>query len=257
MIDSRSAALELRRVSFAYAGRIALEEVSFHVRTGVFAALLGPNGSGKSTCLRLLLGLLKPNAGEVATFGGTPGRRGDLVGYVPQSVTIPRGFPISAGDVALMGRYGRIGPGRRPTGRDRHRARAALAQVGMADHERRRFQELSGGQQRRVLIARALAGDPRLLLLDEPTAVLDSAARARFYNLVCDLQHEHSLTLLCATHDLDVVGNHADQLVLLDRTVRAEGRPHDVLTDAVLRSVYGFPTPHVHDRSPPAGPPSS
>jgi manganese transport system ATP-binding protein len=145
-----------------------------------------------------------------------------------------------------MGRTGVLGPGRRPRAEDRDRARAALAQVGLADAPGRRFQDLSGGQQQRVLIARALCSEPRLLLLDEPTAGLDSGARARFYALVCELQHAQGLTLLCATHDLDVVGDHADSLILLDRTVRVQGDPADVLRSGALGRAYPFPTAHVH-----------
>jgi zinc transport system ATP-binding protein len=237
-------------VHASYDGRPALEDVSFEVPEGTFCALIGPNGAGKSTCLRLVLGLVRPDAGRVEVFGGRPGREVRPLGYVPQKVVIPRGLPISVLDVALMGRTGVLGPGRRPGARDRELTRLALDQVGLADYAGRRFQDLSGGQQQRVLIARALCGEPRLLLLDEPTAGLDSAARARFYALVCDLQHAQGLTLLCATHDLDVVGDHADALILLDRTVRAQGRPADVLTSGALGRAYPFPAPHEHEATP-------
>lgn len=239
-------ALLLERVHASYDGRPALEDVSFRVPEGRFAALIGPNGAGKSTVLRLLLGLVKPDAGRVEVFGHPPARDERPMGYVPQKVVIPRGFPITVMDVALMGRTGVLGPGRRPRAHDRARALEALAQVGLADLAGRRFQDLSGGQQQRVLIARALCGEPRLLLLDEPTAGLDSGARARFYALVCDLQHAQGLTLLCATHDLDVVGDHADALILLDRTVRAQGSPAEVLSSGALERAYPFPTAHVH-----------
>ncbi len=238
--------MALDHVHASYDGRPALEDVSFAVPEGTFCALIGPNGAGKSTCLRLVLGLVRPDAGRVEVFGGRPGREVRPVGYVPQKVVIPRGLPISVLDVTLMGRTGILGPGRRPGARDRELASHALDQVGLADYAGRRFQDLSGGQQQRVLIARALCGEPRLLLLDEPTAGLDSAAHARFYALVCDLQHAQGLTLLCATHDLDVVGEHADALILLDRTVRAQGPPADVLTSGALGRAYPFPAPHVH-----------
>jgi ABC-type Mn2+/Zn2+ transport system ATPase subunit len=149
-----------------------------------------------------------------------------------------------------MGRTGTLGPGRRPGTPDRDSAREALEQVGLPDVAGRRFQDLSGGQQQRVLIARALCGDPRLLLLDEPTAGLDSGARARFYALVCDLQHARGLTLLCATHDLDVVGDHADELILLDHSVQARGGSGEVMASAALERAYTFPTAHVHDGGP-------
>jgi ABC-type Mn2+/Zn2+ transport system ATPase subunit len=119
--------------------------------------------------------------------------------------------------------------------------------VGMSDLAGRRFSDLSGGQQQRALIARALAGEPHLLLLDEPTAGLDPAARARFYALVCDLQHGQGLTVLCASHDLEVVAEHVDRLVLLDRAVRADGPPREVLTSPALGRAYAFPDPHDHD----------
>ena len=243
-------ALLLEGVHAAYGGHPALEDVSFRVPTGSFAALIGPNGAGKSTVLRLLLGLVQPTAGRVEVFGHAPGRDERPIGYVPQKVVIPRGFPITVLDVALMGRTGILGPGRRPGAPDRQKALDALAQVGLVDAAKRRFQDLSGGQQQRVLIARALCGEPRLLLLDEPTAGLDSGARARFYALVCDLQHAQGLTLLCATHDLDVVGDHADALILLDRTVRIQGTPDHVLHSGALGKAYPFPTAHRHAHLP-------
>lgn len=240
-------AVLLDGVRASYDGRLALEDVSFEVPEGTFCALVGPNGAGKSTCLRLVLGLVRPDAGRVEVFGGPPGSDPRPVGYVPQRVVIPRGFPISVLDVALMGRTGILGPGRRPGAPDRAEALRALERVGLADLARRRFQDLSGGQQQRVLIARALCGEPRLLLLDEPTAGLDTSARARFYALVCDLQHAQGLTLLCATHDLDAVGEHADALILLDRMVRARGRPSEVLGSGALGRVYHFPAAHKHE----------
>ncbi|MEQ9399351.1 MAG: metal ABC transporter ATP-binding protein [Longimicrobiales bacterium] len=245
-------AVRVEALSVSFGGQVALDDVSFSVARGAFAALIGPNGAGKSTLLRVLLGLQRPSAGTVSVFGRPPGAGGEAIGYVPQRVVIPRGFPISVQDVVMMGRYGPLGPGRRPGAEDRARARQSLERVQMADAARRRFQDLSGGQQQRVLIARALTCEPRLLLLDEPTAGLDSGARARFYALVCDLQHAEGLTLLCATHDLDVVGDHADTLILLDGSVRAQGAPDAVLSSRAVHRAYPLPEGHVHP--PGAGP---
>ncbi len=239
-------AVLLDDVTVSFDGRIALDRVTFQVPAGGFVAMIGPNGAGKTTCLRVVLGLLNPQSGVVRVFGRPPGHLHGDVGYVPQRIVIPRGFPISALDVVLMGRTALLGPGRRPRAVDREAARAALRRVGLDGSAARRFEELSGGQQQRVLIARALCGRPRLLLLDEPTAGLDSGARARFYALVCDLQHAEGLTLLCATHDLDVVGDHADTLVLLDHAVRAMGTPSEVLASGALESAYPLPDGHVH-----------
>ncbi len=240
-------AILVQDVWFAYEREPALEGASFTVAEGSFTALIGPNGAGKSTLLRLLLGLLRPDRGRVEVFGGPTGDRSQPIGYVPQRVHLPAGFPLTTAEVALMGCYGRLGLLRRPGPGDRARTAEALAQVGMAEHAGRRFSDLSGGQQQRVLIARALAGEPRLLLLDEPTAGLDPAARARFYALVCDLQPGQGLTVLCASHDLEIVSEHVDTLVLLDRAVRAEGPPRDVLASPALAHTYAFPTPHAHD----------
>lgn len=239
-------AILLEDVSYAYDGAPVLEAVSLEVPRGSFAALIGPNGAGKSTCLRILLRILRPRQGRVEIFGRPPGRQDEPIGYVPQRVQIPGGFPLSVQEVALMGRYGRLGPGRRPRSEDRDEAWKALAMVGLADQAERRFADLSGGQQQRTLIARALAARPQLLLLDEPTAGLDPAARARFYVMVCDLQRARGLTLFCASHDVEVVATHADQVFLLDRTLRAAGPPAQVLESSALGRTYHFPGPHRH-----------
>ena len=246
-------AVRVEDVWFTYEHEPVLRGASFEVAPGSFTALIGPNGAGKSTLLRILLGLLEPERGRVEIFGKPPGgHRGRAaggshpIGYVAQRVRLPSGFPISVAEVALMGRYGRLGLFHAPGALDRARAAEALARVGMAEHARRRFSDLSGGQQQRVLIARALAGEPRMLLLDEPTAGLDPAARARFYALVCDLQHAQGLTVLCASHDVEVVSEHVDRLVLLDREVRAAGAPREVLASSALAQAYTFPAPHDH-----------
>ncbi|MSR35421.1 MAG: metal ABC transporter ATP-binding protein [Gemmatimonadetes bacterium] len=239
-------AVRVRDVWFAYDREPALEGATFTVAPGSFTALIGPNGAGKSTLLRVLLGLLRPDLGDVEIFGAPAGDRARPIGYVPQRIKLPAGFPLTVSEVALMGRYGKLGLLRRPGAADRARVAEALAQAGMSDQAHRRFSDLSGGQQQRVLIARALAGEPRLLLLDEPTAGLDPAARARFYALVCDLQHSQGLTVLCASHDLEAVSEHVDRLVLLDRAVRAEGPPREVLASAALGRAYAFPARHEH-----------
>lgn len=245
------AAIQVEDLWFSYGKRQVLEGVTLDVPAGSFAALIGPNGAGKSTLLRLLLGVLRPQRGRMTLLGQPPGKQGQPIGYVPQGIKLPEGFPISVMDVALMGRYGDLGLGRRPARKDRERARGALESVGMGELGDRRFQDLSGGQQQRVLIARALVSDPCLLILDEPTAGLDPAARARFYSTVCDLQRARGLTLFCASHDVEDVAQHAQTLILLDHVVRAAGPPGDVLASQALADVYHFPPPHVHENSVP------
>jgi ABC-type Mn2+/Zn2+ transport system ATPase subunit len=238
--------LHLEDVWFSYGARSVLEGVSFDVPAGSFAALIGPNGAGKSTLLRLLLGILKPDRGTISLFEKAPGRHGQPIGYVPQRIQLPKGFPISVLDVVLMGRYGNLGPVRRPTQADRAKVHESLEKVRIDHLAGHRFEDLSGGQQQRVLIARALVGDPCLLILDEPTSGLDPAARARFYDQVCDLQRAQGLTLFCASHDVEDVARHAQLLILLDHTLRAMGPPQEVMRSQAVPEVYHFPPPHVH-----------
>ncbi len=240
------AAIRVEDVWFSYGPRRVLEGVSMQIPTGSFAALIGPNGAGKSTLLRLVLGVLKPRKGSISILGRSPGDQGQPIGYVPQGIRLPQGFPLSVLDVVTMGRYGNLGLWRRPGKEDRAKAEETLDSVGMIQLKGSRFQDLSGGQQQRVLIARALVGDPCLLVLDEPTAGLDPAARARFYGSVCDLQRARGLTLFCASHDVEDVAQHAQTLILLDHTVRAMGPPQEVLRSRAVPEVYHFPPPHVH-----------
>ena len=245
-------AIAFRDVFFGYGRADVLRDVTFEVPEGTFVALIGPNGAGKTTLLRLLLGLGRPRKGRIAVFGHSPGERGVSLGYVPQRTGVPDGFPLTAQEVVLMGRYALVGWGRRPGAADHDAARRALDRVSLGDMAGRRFSELSGGQQRRALIARALVGEPRLLLLDEPTAGLDPAAQARFYDMCCTLQREEGITLLAASHDVEVVARHADTVLLIDRTVRAHGTPVEVLQSRQLDRVYDFPRGHEH-AAPPDG----
>ena len=211
-------AISFSEVSFSYASAPVLESVSFEVPEGAVVAVAGPNGGGKTTLLRLALGLETPERGRIRILGEEPatGRLG--VGYMPQILRIDPQFPMSALDVALMGR---MRPGFPWTGRaDREAARTALAQVGMDWAEKRRYASLSGGERQRVLIARALASHPRLLLFDEPTAMIDSAAQDSFAALLTRLKG--SATLVVVTHDLGFVSALVDRVLFVNRRVRME-----------------------------------
>ena len=245
------AAVVFDHVYFGYGREDVLEDVDFRVMGATFTALIGPNGAGKTTLLRLLLGLNRPRRGRIRVLGESPGSRGHRIGYVPQKTGVPEGFPLTLEEVVIMGRYPRVGFGRRPGRRDRQAVLDVLRRVKLADAAGRRFSELSGGQQRRALIARALVAEPRLLLLDEPTAGLDPAAQARFYDMCCTLQRTEGLTLIAASHDVEVVARHADTVLLIDRTVRAMGAPRAVLESDQLDAVYDFPHGHEHRPRPP------
>ncbi|MFN8633943.1 MAG: metal ABC transporter ATP-binding protein [Chloroflexota bacterium] len=197
-------ALLLDRVVAGYDHGIVLEGVSATLVRGQVVALLGPNGAGKSTLLKLVLGLLEPLGGRVEVLGSPPSRldrRHHQIGYVPQLREVDRAFPVTVFDLALMGRVGRLGLLRGPSGRDRALVSDALVRVGLGGLERRPFGTLSGGQQQRAFLARALAQEPDLLVLDEPAAGVDEENRARIGGLLSELRAQQ-LPMLIATHDV-------------------------------------------------------
>ena len=230
-------AVEVRDVAAGYNSHVALEDVSFTIEPGCLAGLVGPNGSGKSTLLRVILGLHRPWHGEVSIFGHAAKPAPGVVGYMPQSELVDWDFPVSVLDVVLMGRYGRVGLLRRTGREDRRTALAALDRVQLTDRAQRLIGELSGGEQRRALIARALAQDAELLLLDEPFAGLDATAQHDLLRLFQELRREGK-TLFVATHDLSCVAEDFDHAVLINRRVVAFGRPADVFTEENLTTAF-------------------
>jgi len=224
-----------RDLSFGYGAESILRDVNIVIPAGDFVSVVGPNGSGKTTLLRLFLGLLKPDRGVVEVFGLSPHRARRRVGYVPQQPRLDPLFPVSALDVALMGRLGRtpaLGPWRRA---DREAALAALDEVGLADRAGDHFAALSGGQKQRVLIARALAGGPELLLLDEPTAGLDAHIEEDFYRLLEEFNKR--LTIVMVSHDLGFVSGFVKSVVCVGRDVVVH--PTSAVTGEVIADLYG------------------
>lgn len=233
--------IELDGVTVLYQDLVALEAVSLRVMPGEFLALIGPNGSGKSTLVRTILGLIQPTAGRVRLFGKAPAELGQewgQVGYVPQVAQIDLRFPLRVFDVVLMGRYGQVGLIRRPGRRDREAARLALERVGLSDLAGRQIGRLSGGQRQRMLVARALASEPKLLLLDEPTTGVDVGTTESLFELL-DGFHREGMTLVVVSHDVGVVAQHVDQVACLNRRLVAHGRPPEVLRPDVLECMYG------------------
>lgn len=207
--------IQVDNLYFTYHGQPVLEEVNLTVREGDFIAMIGPNGGGKTTLLKLILGLLKPDQGEIQVMGKHPTRVSHQIGYVPQDVNINRSFPITALDVVLMGK---LSPGKRwsrNTDRDRRDALDALGRIDMADHAHRRIGELSGGQRQRVFIARALVTRPRLLLLDEPTASIDSRGQTEFFNLLKRLNED--VSIIVVSHDLLVISIYVKSVACVNR----------------------------------------
>jgi len=237
--------IELRHVSFSYDGHPVLRDINLTIDENDFVSVLGPNGGGKTTLLRLILGLVQPTAGVVRVFGTNPRAVRARIGYVPQhSLADPR-FPVRVLDVALMGRLGgtrALGP---YDGNDFGRARAALEQVGMSDQAERPYTDLSGGERQRVLIARALASDPDLLLLDEPASNLDVAMERGLYDLLDRLRGR--MTIVLVTHDLGVVSEFTKTVVCVKQTLACHATSE--LTGDLIREMYGHDVVAVlHDR---------
>jgi zinc transport system ATP-binding protein len=221
-------AIRIRNLSVVFNHVPALEDIDLDIREGSYVGILGPNGAGKSTLLKVILGLIQPSRGEVLVFGDTPEklrRSGKLIGYLPQKPLSNPRFPVSVLDVVLMGRFGRIGLGRRPGRTDADIARRNLERLGILHLAERPIGELSGGEQQRVFIARALALEPRLLVLDEPTISLDACAQDDLYEMMHGFMEELRLTVLIVSHDIGAVARHVDDVVCLNRRIHVHEPP--------------------------------
>jgi zinc transport system ATP-binding protein len=221
-------AVDIRDLWFFFNGVPALEEINLEIETGKFVGILGPNGAGKSTLLKVILGLITPGRGEVRVFGELPQKlrhRGEVLGYLPQRPLGNPHFPVSVLDVVLMGRYGRMGLLRRPGPRDKKIARQNLERVGIPHLAERAIGEISGGEQQRVFIARALGVEPRLLVLDEPTVSLDACAQDDVYEMVNRVKEELHLTVLMVSHDIGGVARHVDDIVCINRRIHVHQAP--------------------------------
>ena len=234
--------LQLERVSFSYRERQVLEDVSLDVAAGERFGLLGPTGSGKSTLVRLLSGVLRPSRGSIALAGRSlreysPSELARRVAVVPQETSLD--FPFSVLEVVLMGRAPHLGGFGFEGDRDVEAAERAMALAGVADLAGRFFHELSGGEKQRVVIARALAQEPEVLLLDEPTTFLDIRHVVDIFELLCSLSSDHGLTLFVVLHDLNLAALYLTRLAFLKAgRVVALGHPDEVLDYRTIREVY-------------------
>ncbi len=235
----RCEVLKVEHVTIAYNGRVALRDATFTVLGGERVAVVGPNGAGKSTLFKAIVGLLPLESGRVEVLGcGSRQWEPASIGYVPQREDVDLAFPVTVGDVVMMGRVRHIGWLRRPSRRDWEAVRRALEQVGLAELTNRPLGELSGGQVQRTFIARALAQEAPLLLMDEPFAGVDVASEEAILQLL-DRLRERRVTVLLATHDLQMAAEWADRVLLLNGEVVAYGPPAEALCPDALRQVYG------------------
>lgn len=239
--------LHFHEVSFSYPHLTVLEDVSFHVHKGEFIALVGPNGSGKTTLLKLILGLEQPKSGTIELLGQNPSKARVQIGYVPQHASYDPSFPISVLEVVKMGMV--EARGRQPKERLKEMALEALQQVELASLADRPYSDLSGGQRRRVLVARALASKPGLLILDEPVANMDKESEVRLYATLGKLKG--NTTILIVTHDMRMVSSLTDRVFCID--AHKEGKVGRTVVQHMLQDVEGDGSKRVlHDIEIPA-----
>jgi manganese/iron transport system ATP-binding protein len=221
-------------------GNIALKDVTFALGSGTICGLVGVNGSGKSTLFKSIMGFVRPTQGEVRIAGLAVDEalKRNLVAYVPQSEDVDWNFPVLVEDVVMMGRYGHMGFLRIASETDRRKVDEALARVGMTDFRKRQIGELSGGQKKRVFLARALAQESRIILLDEPFTGVDVKTETAIIDLLRDLRARGHL-MLVSTHNLGSVPDFCDQVVLINRVLLAAGPTRETFTQANLEKAFG------------------
>lgn len=230
--------LEIHDLTVAYNKKPVLYGIDLEVPTGRLVGVVGPNGAGKSTLIKAIMGLLPASSGWVKVFGKPYRESCRRVGYVPQRESVDWDFPVSVMDVVLMGRYGRLRLAQRPGRADREVARECLHKVGMLPFADRQIGNLSGGQQQRVFLARALAQESDLYLMDEPFVGVDAATEAAIITLLRELQ-ARGKTLLVVHHDLSSVREYFDMLVLLNMRLVAAGPTSEIFTPDILQATYG------------------
>jgi len=236
--------IRMERVYFSYQNEKVLDNVSLILHQGEFLALVGPNGSGKSTLVKLALGWLKPQAGEIQLMGQDIRRfrDRDKIGYVSQKAnSFNLGFPATVFEVVATGLYGKMGLFRWMGRKEKQKVYEAIEQVGLSHLAHRNIGRLSGGQQQRAFIARALVSDPDLLILDEPTVGVDAESVERFYRLLTHLHREKRLTLLLVTHDIGAVTTYVDRIACLNKRIFFHGDPEEFTRkqNEILTAAYG------------------
>ena len=231
-------AIEVHDLCVAYDQKPVLWDIDLTVNTGSLTAIVGPNGAGKSTLLKAAMGLLRPSSGYVSISGSNSKRATRSIGYVPQRESVDWDFPISVEEVVLMGRYGQLGLFRRPSKKDRDIVAECLEKVQMTQFAKRQISQLSGGQQQRIFIARALAQQPEIYLMDEPFAGIDATTENTIVEILRDLQ-KNGKTIVAVHHDLQTIPVYFDSVILLNLRLIAYGKISEVFTATNLQKTFG------------------
>lgn len=230
--------LDVRGLTAGYGARPAIDGVTFAVPPGEMVGIVGPNGAGKSTLFKAILGLIPVSRGQILLHEADAGGQRAMMGYLPQLDDIQRTFPVSVADVVMMGRYPRVGWMRRPRPEDRSAVLEALERVDLVNHANTQIGRLSGGQIQRVLLARVLAQDPHVLLLDEPVSGVDTTTQHAIF-AVLERLRDAGKTVVVATHDLNCVIERFDRVMCLSGRLVAYGPPAEVFREEILEATYG------------------
>ncbi len=234
--------LTIRNVSYAYGETPVLQHISLDIHEGDYVGMVGPNGGGKTTLLKIMLGLLKPDEGSVELFHAPIERFKNWpdIAYIPQTAAhVDPLFPATAAEIVLLGRVARRGLGRRLTAEDYQAAEQALEEVDMANEGKKRIGELSPGERQRILIARALAGAPKIMFLDEPTVGVDLQSQEQFYTLLRHLNADLHVTLVLVSHDIDMVAKEVTELACINGRLVCHGTPDEFVKGEHFKDLYG------------------
>ncbi len=248
-VDHSKNIIEVKNVSFFYDHDQVLKNISLIVHEGDYLGIIGPNGSGKTTLLKIILGLLKPSKGEIKLFGSSClcANEWSKIGYVPQkAINFDPLFPATVFEVVAMGRYGRKGLFKQLNKEDREIIQTSLEQVEMGAFRDRLIGDLSSGQQQRVFIARALAGEPQVIILDEPTVGVDVKTQEQFYTLLKRLNQEFGLTLVIVSHDINAIAAEVTELACINQTLIYHGDPEEFLKGDYAEKLYGKNVRFIH-----------
>lgn len=234
--------IEVSNISFSFRQTLVLTNISFQVQCGDYLGIIGPNGGGKTTLLKLILGILKPTSGSIRVFGSNPFQHSNphVLGYVPQRISIGGNyFPATVAEVVRSGRTGHVGMMRQFSEEDEKIVSKALEVGGIVDLRDRVLSDLSGGQRQRVFIARALARQPKILILDEPTIGVDIAAQEKFYDFLAGLNRNHQLTVILVSHDIDVIAKQVKYVLCLNTMMICHVKAQDFVRQDFLQKLYG------------------
>ncbi len=241
-MSNRDVIIDIRDVNFSYKKDKVLEDITFSVKKGDYLGIIGPNGGGKTTLLKIILGLIKPDSGIITIFGCRIEKFKERyrIGYVPQrSFEREYTFPVTAEEVVRSGRAARMGILKRFREEDKRAVELAIEVSGVSQYRSKVISELSGGQKQMVFIARALSGEPDVLILDEPSVGIDIASEEKFYSFLSYLNKRLDITIILVSHDIGVVANEVNKILCLNRRLICHGEPEDFIKDEFLEKIYG------------------